>query len=62
MSEFYCKYLKKEIELGLCIDINMIRSDGIKEEALGNIIKDFDKKSANENCRTCQFNPLSDSE
>jgi len=51
----FCPLLDKEICQGECYDIQMVRSNAIKESAL-----DFplDRICANQKCETCLFNQL----
>lgn len=54
-SKFKCPLLKRIIDEGYCYDINMIRTNMMKE----NIIEDkINKKKATKICSNCKYNPI----
>lgn len=55
-QHFYCAYLKKAIDAGLCYDIQMIVTGHIKPSALPNINLEYE--SLNNCCRNCRYRQL----
>ena len=53
MDNIYCSYLNKNIEEGMCYDLQMIGNSYIKESALPEI--SIDKEELNEHCSKCKY-------